>query len=77
MKKFKEMSLKAIRSRLERLGVEMSDTQFYALSYAELEIIGRKAEKAYRLYEQIDKILTQPSVVLNTALQTEGDKNEK
>lgn len=77
MKKFKGMSLRAIRSRLERLGVEMSDIQFYALSYAELETIGRKAEKAYRLYEQIDKILTQPSVALNTALQAEEDENEK
>lgn len=77
MKKFKGMSLRAIRSRLERLGVEMSDTQFYALSYAELETIGRKAEKAYRLYEQIDKILKQPSVALNAALQTEEDENEK
>ena len=77
MKKFKGMSLRAIRSRLERLGVEMNDIQFYALSYAELEVIGRKAEKAYRLYEQIDKILTQPSVALNAALQTEEDENEK
>lgn len=77
MKKFKGMSLRAIRSRLERLGVEMSDTQFYALSYAELETIGRKAEKAYRLYEQVDKILNQPSVALNTALQAEENENEK
>lgn len=77
MKKFKGMSLRAIRSRLERLGVEMNDIQFYALSYAELETIGRKAEKAYRLYEQIDKILARPNVALNAALQAEEGENEK
>lgn len=77
MKKFKGMSLRAIRSHLERLGVEMNDIQFYALSYAELETIGHKAEKAYRLYEQVDKILRQPSVALNAALQAEEDENEK
>ena len=55
----------------------MNDIQFYALSYAELETIGRKAEKAYRLYEQIDKILARPNVALNAALQAEEDENEK
>lgn len=58
MKMFSEMSLKSIRSKLEKVGVTMSNDQFNALTYSELKKVYRKASKAYRLYEQVDAIVS-------------------
>lgn len=58
MKMFSEMSLKSIRNKLEKVGVTMSDNQFNALTYSELKTIHRKATKAYKLYEQVDAIVS-------------------
>ena len=58
MKMFSEMSLKSIRSKLEKVGVSMSNDQFNALTYSELKKVYRKASKAYKLYEQVDAIVS-------------------
>lgn len=58
MKMFSEMSLKSIRNKLEKVGVSMSNDQFNALTYSELKKIHRKASKAYKLYEQVDAIVS-------------------
>ena len=58
MKMFSEMSLKSIRNKLEKVGVSMSDNQFNALTYSELKKVHRKASKAYKLYEQVDAIVS-------------------
>ena len=58
MKMFSEMSLKSIRSKLEKVGVTMSNDQFNALTYSELKKVYRKASKAYKLYEQVDAIVS-------------------
>ena len=58
MKMFSEMSLKSIRSKLEKVGVSMNDNQFNALTYSELKKVYRKASKAYKLYEQVDAIVS-------------------
>ena len=58
MKMFSEMSLKAIRSKLEKVGVTMSNDQFNALTYSELKKVYKKASKAYKLYEQVDAIVS-------------------
>ena len=58
MKMFSEMSLKSIRNKLEKVGVSMSNDQFNALTYSELKKIYRKASKAYKLYEQVDAIVS-------------------
>ena len=58
MKMFSEMSLKSIRSKLEKVGVTMSNDQFNALTYSELKKVYRKASKAYKLYEQGDAIVS-------------------
>lgn len=52
------MSLKSIRNDLEKVGVTMSDNQFNALTYSELKKVYKKASKAYKLYEQVDAIVT-------------------
>ena len=57
MKMFSEMSLKSIRSKLEKVGVTMSNDQFNALTYSELKKVYKKASKAYKLYEQVDAII--------------------
>ena len=57
MKMFNEMSLKSIRTRLEKVGVTMSDAQFNSLTYSELRKIYKKSKKAYALYEQVDAII--------------------
>lgn len=57
MKMFNEMSLKSIRIRLEKVGVVMSDAQFYSLTHSELKAIYRKSKKAYKLYTQVDAII--------------------
>lgn len=58
MKMFSEMSLKSIRTKLERVGVTMNDNQFNALTYSELKKVYKKASKAYKLYEQVDAIVS-------------------
>lgn len=57
MKMFNEMSLKAIRKNLEKVGVEMDDAQFNSLTHSELKTIYRKSKKAYKLYSQVDAII--------------------
>ena len=58
MKMFSEMSLKSVRSKLEKVGVTMSNDQFNALTYSELKKVYKKASKAYKLYEQVDAIVS-------------------
>ena len=58
MKMFSEMSLKSIRNKVEKVGVTMSNDQFNALTYSELKKVYRKASKAYKLYEQVDAIVS-------------------
>lgn len=70
MKMFSEMSLKSIRNKLEKVGVSMSDSQFNALTYSEMKKVYKKASKAYRLYEQVDAIVSKaqaptPAIPLN------------
>lgn len=70
MKMFSEMSLKSIRSKLEKVGVTMSNDQFNALTYSEMKKVYKKASKAYRLYEQVDAIVSKaqaptPAMPLN------------
>lgn len=57
MKMFNEMSLVSIRKQLVRVGVEMTDEQFYSLTHSELKTIYRKSKKAYKLYSQVDAIV--------------------
>lgn len=57
MKMFCELSLNSIRTKLERVGVTMSDNQFNALTYSELKKVYKKSKKAYRLYEEVDAII--------------------
>lgn len=61
MKLFKEMTIKAIRANLARVGVEMTDEVFNSLTYTELKTILRKARKAFRLYLEVDEILYKPT----------------
>lgn len=58
MKMFSEMSLKSIRAKLEKVGVTMSNEQFNALTYSELKKVYKKSAKAYKLYEQVDAIIS-------------------
>ena len=58
MKMFNEMSLVSIRKQLAKVGVEMTNEQFYSLTHSELKTIYRKSKKAYRLYTQVDAIIT-------------------
>ena len=58
MKMFSEMSLKSIRNKLEKVGVTMSNDQFNALTYSEMKKVYKKASKAYKLYEQVDAIVS-------------------
>jgi hypothetical protein len=57
MKMFNEMSLVSIRKQLVKVGVEMTDEQFYSLTHSELKTIYRKSKKAYKLYTQVDAII--------------------
>lgn len=57
MKIFSEMSLRTIRAKLVKVGVEVTDEQFNSLTYSELKKIHKKASKAYALYEQVDSII--------------------
>ena len=44
MKMFNEMSLVSIRKQLVKVGVEMTDEQFYSLTHSELKTIYRKSK---------------------------------
>ena len=57
MKTFNEMSLISIHKQLVKVGVEMTDEQFYSLTHSELKTIYRKSKKAYKLYTQVDAIV--------------------
>ena len=74
MKTFNEMSLKSIRSQLEKVGVEMTDTQFTSLTHSE-------SKKAYKLYCEVDAIIDKkkaptPAVPMPTAEKTADGKNK-
>ena len=70
MKMFSEMSLKSIRSKLEKVGVTMSNDQFNALTYSELKKVYKKASKAYKLYEQVDAIVSKAQAPTPTVPMT-------
>ena len=74
MKMFNEMSLKSIRTRLEKVGVTMSDAQFNSLTYSELRKVYKKSKKAYALYEQVDAIINKPTVPTPPVPMTTADK---
>lgn len=57
MKMFSELTLKSIKTKLEKVGVGMTDDQFNALTYSELKKVYKKAKKAYHLYAEVDHII--------------------
>ena len=57
MKMFSEMSLRAVRKNLTKVGVTMTDEQFNSLTYSELKKVYHKSKRAYKLYEQVDAII--------------------
>lgn len=77
MKMFNEMSLKAIRRNLEKVGVEMDDTQFNSLTYSELRKIYRKSKKAYELYKQVNNIINKPKAPTPAVPMPAKDKDAK
>ncbi len=54
---FKGMTLQQIREELNDLGIVLTDKQFNALTYAQLNSIGKKAFKAYKLTRRIGNIV--------------------
>jgi non-homologous end joining protein Ku len=79
MKTFNEMSLRAIRTDLEKVGVEMSDAQFVSLTHSELKKIYKKSQKAYKLYKQVDAIIDKkkaPTPAVPMAEKTADGKNK-
>ena len=79
MKTFNEMSLKSIRSQLEKVGVEMTDTQFTSLTHSELKKIYKKSKKAYKLYCEVDAIIDKkkaPTPAVPMAEKTADGKNK-
>ncbi len=54
---FKGMTLRQIRKELDALGIVLSDSVFNALTYAELNTLGRKAYKVYKLNRKIGNIV--------------------
>ena len=79
MKTFNEMSLRAIRNDLEKVGVEMSDDQFVSLTHSELKKIYKKSKKAYELYKQVDAIINKkkaPTPAVPMAEKTAEGKNK-
>jgi len=72
MKMFSEMSLRAVRKNLTKVGVTMTDEQFNSLTYSELKKVYHKSKRAYKLYEQVDAIINKakaptPAVPMETA----------
>jgi hypothetical protein len=81
MKMFNEMSLKSIRNQLAKVGVDMTDDQFYSLTHSELKTIYRKSKKAYELYCQVDSIIDKkkaptPAVPMLVEEKTADGKNK-
>lgn len=74
MKMFNEMSLKSIRTRLEKVGVLMTDAQFNSLTYSELRKVYKKSKRAYALYEQVDAIINKPTAPTPPVPMTTADK---
>ena len=72
MKNFRELSIRTIRANLARVGVEMTDEVFNSLTYSELKIISRKAQKAYRLDLEVDGIIQKPSAPKKPAEKAKG-----
>ena len=60
---FKGMTLQHIREELNNLGIALTDKQFNALTYAQLNSIGRKAFKAYKLTHRIGNIVARAEEV--------------
>lgn len=58
---FAGMTMQQIRQELEELGVVLTDEQFFALTYAELTKIGKKAYKIYKLNNQINTTIGKSS----------------
>ena len=54
---FRGVPMQNIRSELTALGIVLTDAQFNSLTYAELNSVGRKAFKAYKLTHQIGSIV--------------------
>lgn len=54
---FKGMTLQQIREELNELGITLTDKQFNSLTYAQLNSIGKKAFKAYKLTHRIGNIV--------------------
>ena len=77
MKMFSEMSLKSVRSKLEKVWVTMNDNQFNALTYSELKKIHKKACKAYKLYEQVDAIMSKAQAPTPTMPMANDTKRMK
>ena len=77
MKMFSEMSLKSIRSKLEKVGVTMSNDQFNALTYSELKKVYKKASKANNLYEQVDAIVSKAQAPTPTVPMANDTKSVK
>ena len=81
MKMFNEMPLKSIRNQLAKVGVDMTDDQFYSLTHSELKMIYRKSKKAYKLYCQVDAIIDKkkaptPTVPMHVEEKTADGKNK-
>lgn len=79
MKTFNEMSLRAIRIDLEKVGVDMTDDQFVSLTHSELKKIYKKSKKAYELYKQVDAIINKkkaPTPAVPMAERTAEGKNK-
>jgi hypothetical protein len=68
MKMFNEMTLVSIRKQLAKIGVEMTDEQFYSLTHSELKTIYRKSKRAYKLYAQVDTIINKKKALAPVAL---------
>ena len=77
MAMFSEKSLKSIRVELEKVGVTMSDNQFNALTYSELKKVYKKASKAYKLYEQVDAIVSKAQAPTPTVPMANDTKSVK
>ena len=54
---FRGVAMQDIRRELADLGIVLTDAQFNSLTYAELNSIGRKAFKAYKLTNQVGNIV--------------------
>lgn len=81
MKLFSELSLKSIRAKMAKVGVEVTDEQFSSLTYSELKKVYRKSKKAYKLYCEVDAIIDKkkaptPVMPMPAAEKTTDGKNK-